>query len=91
MTESPGTIRLALDLLRAQRRGWPGIDRRQRARLTALLNHARANSPFYQRLYAALHLDHIALADLPPVTKQQLMNSFEEVSSALGYLPSTTG
>lgn len=78
MTESLGTIRLALDLIRAQRRGYPGIDRRQRARLTALLNHARANSPFYQRLYAALPIDRTALADLPPVTKQQLMSSFED-------------
>ncbi len=78
MTEAPRTIRLALDLLRAQRQGWPGIDRRQRARLTALLNHARANSRFYQRLYGAVPSDRTVLADLPPVTKQQLMNSFED-------------
>lgn len=78
MGERHGTIRVALDLLRAQHEGRAGFDRRQHSRLTGLLTHARANSRFYRRLYDHLPPDQAALGDLPPVTKQQLMNSFDD-------------
>ncbi len=51
MGERRGTIRVALDLLRAQHEGRAGFDRRQHSRLNGLRTHARANSHFYRRLY----------------------------------------
>jgi putative adenylate-forming enzyme len=46
-------------------------------RLHALLRFAREASPFYRRRYAHLPRDP-CLVDLPPVTKRDLMASFEE-------------
>lgn len=73
----PGLLSTVVDLLRARREGGDGINRRQRDRLAAIVAHARANSILYQRLYSGLP-DRPELPDLPPVTKQQLMASFDE-------------
>jgi phenylacetate-coenzyme A ligase PaaK-like adenylate-forming protein len=78
MRREPGLIAVALDVLRARREGPAAIDRRRRERLHMLLMHARANSPFYQRHYAHLPAGIPALTDLPPVTKHQLMGSFDD-------------
>ena len=73
----PGLLSTVVDLLRARREGADGISRRQRDRLAAIIAHARAESPLYQRFYSGLP-DQPELPDLPPVTKQQLMASFDE-------------
>ena len=73
----PGLLSTVVDLLRARREGGDGISRRQRDRLAAIIAHARAKSPLYQRFYSGLP-DQPELPDLPPVTKQQLMASFDE-------------
>jgi phenylacetate-coenzyme A ligase PaaK-like adenylate-forming protein len=71
-------MRIALDLLRAQREGPSGLARRQQARLGALVAHARAKSRYYEQLYRGLAMDPVVLGDLPPVTKPELMASFDD-------------
>lgn len=50
----------------------------QRESLEKLLTVARTASPFYRRLYSHLPEPLPDLRDLPPVTKPQLMASFDE-------------
>lgn len=47
-------------------------------RLRNLVKYARKNSPFYKELYANISED-FKLTDLPPVTKPQMMASFDDV------------
>jgi hypothetical protein len=74
----PGLARVGLDLLRAQRQGASGLARRQQARFAALVADARARSRYYGRLYRDLSTDGVVLGDLPPVTKPELMGSFDD-------------
>jgi phenylacetate-coenzyme A ligase PaaK-like adenylate-forming protein len=76
--EPTGPLRVALGLLRAQREGQAGLARRQDERLAALVQHARARSRYYERLYRGLPVGRVALGDLPPVTKPELMASFDD-------------
>jgi hypothetical protein len=46
--------------------------------LAAIVGHARAASPFYRELYAGIDPERFELADLPPVTKPQLMDRFDD-------------
>lgn len=73
-----GTLATIIDLVRARRGGSGGYERRQRSRLNELVRYARANSPLYQRLYAEVPVGNAHLADLPPVTKGQLMAAFDD-------------
>lgn len=50
----------------------------QRQRLDTLVGHAKAHSPFYRRLYQGLDGRGSDVASLPPVTKAQLMESFDD-------------
>ena len=50
----------------------------QKKRLEALVRTAREKSPFYRKLYAGLG-DDFCLADLPPVTKPEMMAHFDDV------------
>jgi len=52
--------------------------RLQEKRLKSLVDYARRNSPFYKNLYAGIG-EEFKLADLPPVTKPQMMASFDDV------------
>src|SRR5665647_3054621 len=70
--------RVVRELLRAQREGAAGLARRQEARLASLIEHARAGSPFYQRLYRDQPAHGVVLRNLPPVTKPELMAAFDE-------------
>lgn len=74
----PRLGRLVFDLVRAERAGLPGLAARQRRRLGALVAHARAHSPFYRRAYGALPAQGVELAQLPPVSKPQLMAAFDD-------------
>ncbi|MGY3564753.1 phenylacetate--CoA ligase family protein [Sinomonas sp. RB5] len=65
------------DARRVLRGGLPAIEARQRERLAALLQHARAHSALYARLYAGLPQD-AGLGSLPPVAKAELMAHFDE-------------
>jgi len=81
---------IAWDIWRAERCGPDAIARRQRDRLTALVDHARSASPFYRRLYRDIpetvrDLDSdlaselaTVLGELPPVGKRELMANFDD-------------
>ena len=47
-------------------------------RMRELVDYARKNSPFYKELYSDIGED-FELTDLPPVTKPQMMASFDDV------------
>lgn len=53
-------------------------------RTRALIAYAREASPFYSRLYRRQPLQGLRLADLPPVTKRQLMAHFDDVITQPG-------
>ncbi|HEY5247691.1 MAG TPA: phenylacetate--CoA ligase family protein [Dermatophilaceae bacterium] len=78
MDKSPGSVRVILDLLRAQREGVSGLSRRQEMRLVALVTHARSESGYYERLYQGLPVGRVDLPELPPVTKPELMAAFDD-------------
>jgi phenylacetate-CoA ligase len=68
---------LPWEVWRAPKRGAAAIAARQRDRLSALIAHARAHSPFYQSLYAGLPAAGVELPDLPVVSKPELMAHFD--------------
>lgn len=70
-------LRLAFDTRRAAHEGPPAIAARSEARLRALIAHARVHSALYRDRYAGLP-DAPRLAELPPVTKSELMARFDE-------------
>ena len=78
MTRRPSVLLTALDLWCAQQQGEAGLRRRRERRLADLIRHARVHSPFYQRLYKDLPANNVALHDLQPVTKRQLMAEFDD-------------
>lgn len=47
-------------------------------RFRSVLRHAAAESPFYRELYRGIDPDNVELADLPTVTKAQLMERFDD-------------
>jgi phenylacetate-CoA ligase len=76
MTEH--VIGLIWDAWRARRSGAGAVARRQRVRLADLVAYARANSPYYQELYADLP-KRIESPELLPVTdKKTLMARFDD-------------
>lgn len=69
---------------KVRKRGLPAILEAQRKNLRKLLRHAYERVPFYRRLYGNIDIDKINLADLPPVTKPQLMSEFSDTLSERG-------
>lgn len=59
-------------------KGYDEVMAHQREVLAKLLTVARTSSPFYQRLYSHLPEQLPAFQYLPPVTKPQLMTSFDD-------------
>jgi phenylacetate-coenzyme A ligase PaaK-like adenylate-forming protein len=51
----------------------------QHRRLSALLRHAKARSPYYQRLYKSIDPDKFELGQLPITNKSELMSHFDDV------------
>ena len=47
-------------------------------RLRKLLKYANQHSTYYRTLYEGIDLDHVKLSDLPPVTKIDLMDHFND-------------
>lgn len=71
-------LRLLVDARRARTGGPAAIARRQHQRLAAIVAHARAHSPYYQRLYQGLP-DRVEDPRLLPVTtKRELMAHFDD-------------
>ncbi len=50
----------------------------QKKRLRALVSHARANSPYYRKLFDGIGEDYV-LSDLPVTTKPVMMANFDDV------------
>ena len=50
----------------------------QQKRLLKIIKYAQKYSPYYQKLYEGIDLDHVTLCQLPPVTKVQLMSNFDD-------------
>ncbi len=61
------------DIWQTRRHGRPAIAARQQARLEEIVKFARERSPFYSKLYQ----DKRDVRNLPHVTKQELMASFD--------------
>jgi phenylacetate-coenzyme A ligase PaaK-like adenylate-forming protein len=66
-----------LDLLRARHEGAEGLERRRAVRLAELVRVARAGSGFYRDHWAGLPSGPVGLAELPPVTKPELMSRYD--------------
>ena len=60
------------------------IDHAAERRVRAMVTYARAASPYYAVLYRGLPASGVQLADLPPVTKGELMDHFDEVVTQPG-------
>ncbi|HMN37693.1 MAG TPA: AMP-binding protein [Hyphomicrobium sp.] len=74
-----GVIR-AMHQLRPRRVGRrEDIQRIQQRRLRELLTHARAASPFYRKRLGSLDIERCATADLPVLTKRDMMDNFDEL------------
>ncbi len=79
MAMSTRTLAAVLDVAWMGRAGADSIERRQRHRLGAMVDHARSASPFYRELYRDLPAGTPDLSSLPVVTKPQLMEHFDDV------------
>jgi phenylacetate-coenzyme A ligase PaaK-like adenylate-forming protein len=74
------TISIVWQALRLIARGrYPRerLEAMQQARLRRLLNYAARHSPFYRQRFAGIDLDHCRLADLPPLSKVEMMDQFD--------------
>ena len=77
-TMSEGILSVLLDTRRARRKGLAAIAQRQREHLSEMVAFARANSPYYHRLYEHLPQRVQDPAMLPVVGKQTLMLHFDD-------------
>lgn len=66
-------------MVRLARQPWSTIERVRKKRLRRTLAHAVRHSPFYRKLYAGIDVGRCPLTDLPPVTKEMMMENFDEV------------
>lgn len=76
LTAAFGKVSRAWRILRMT--GYDEVMAHQRELLGQLIACARTSSPFYQRLYSQLPDPVQDIRQLPPVTKQQLMASFDD-------------
>lgn len=75
----------AYDVWQGSFQSAPTLERRSRKRLRALIDHARAASPFYRDRYHRLPTaTELRLSDLPPVTKREIMGEFDRVITRPG-------
>lgn len=69
-------FKIAWDVRRVSRSTPAAVAARQQQRLMRLIEFARVHSPFYQQLYRYLPPRTVHLQSLPPVTKPELMENF---------------
>ena len=58
--------------------GIPQVMWAGRRRFDELIRYARRHSPYYREAYCKLRKGHVAIADLPVVTKHELMAHFDD-------------
>jgi len=73
-----GLLNITWDIWRARRGGERDLAARRQYRLANLIAYARARSPFYKDLYSSLPAGIRDHQELPPVSKPELMESFDE-------------
>lgn len=73
-----GLLNTLWDGWRARRGGERALSTRCEHRLVNLIAFARARSPFYQNLYRQLPAGIHEIQELPPVSKPDLMESFDD-------------
>ena len=73
-----GLLNTIWDIWRARRGGEHAFTTRRQRRLANLIAYARAQSPFYQNLYRQLPASIHEIQELPPVSKPDLMESFDD-------------
>ena len=73
-----GRAGLAFDIAAASRAGAHALAQRQANRLAALLQAAARGSPLYRQILAGRDTRRVALADLPPMSKPELMSRFDD-------------
>lgn len=78
------TRQAIIDVFRTRRAGAPALHERQQRRLAEMIRCARADSPFYHALYAGLPEGVTDLSVLPPITKQQVMDRFDDLFTDRG-------
>jgi len=79
MWAATGFIYQFVRLLAAAKRGPEQIRAVQQARLRRLLLFAAEHSPFYRRRFAGIDLHQRDLADLPTLTKAEMMDCFDDL------------
>ena len=72
-----GPIRLFRRDLKPFQDGGATLAKLQQRRFDQMIAYARSRSPFYRQLYQRLPASGVALHNLPPVTKAQLMEAFD--------------
>jgi phenylacetate-CoA ligase len=55
------------------------VFRLQEERFRKLIQHAARVSPYYERKFAGIKLETCVLAELPILTKREMMQNFEDV------------
>lgn len=55
-----------------------GKARVKEKRLRKIIKYAREHSDYYRKLYEGIDIEHVNLNELPPVTKVDLMNHFND-------------
>ena len=76
--DRPHLVRAAWDVWQASRGDPLSLARRKRARVASLIAFAKARSPFYRKRYGHVSSHVLDLPSLPPVTKQHLMENYDE-------------
>lgn len=73
-----GLLATAWDIWRAGRGGEQALAARRKHRLATLIAFARERSPFYRDHYSSLPMGIRELQELPPVSKSELMDKFDD-------------
>jgi phenylacetate-CoA ligase len=73
-----GLLPTSWDAWKAARAGKQGINRRQQARLRALVSYARSHSRYFADLYRDVPEPSTDIGQLPVVTKAELMRYFDD-------------
>jgi phenylacetate-coenzyme A ligase PaaK-like adenylate-forming protein len=76
--DRPHLVRAVWDVWQASRGDPLSLAQRQRARAASLIAFAKTRSPFYKKRYGHLASPVPDLQSLPPVTKRELMENFDE-------------
>lgn len=78
LMENLTPLKASIDIWKANRSKPDDILSRQQSRLADLISFARSNSKYYAQKYSELPEHITSLQQIPPVTKSELMNHFND-------------